>query len=344
MRSVRFIFSILMVALWSCAPEVEKKPVNIVWPPSPAEPKIELVEIISSEDDVKAEAEGGWLKSLIGDEKGFEGRLMRPYGVAVDRDGRIYVTDAGRVFIFDKKNKNLSFIVEKLGSERLKMPIGVAIGPDGRVYVSDATSDRVFIYNRECKCIGAIGSAGEFRSPAGLAIDTVRGSLYVADTKKHSVRAYTLDGKFLFSLGEHDSDKGRFSFPTNIAVDSEGKIYVVDTGHFRVQVFNPDGKFFGTIEGGRPSLFARPKGIAIDSEGHIYVVDAASQKIYILNKEGELFLSIGGGGIEPGKFSVPAGIAVDAEDRIYVADQLNARVQVFQYLSEKWKAMQPRRK
>jgi hypothetical protein len=49
---------------------------------------------------------------------------------------------------------------------------------------------------------------------------------------------------------------------------------------------------------------------------------------------------VGEGGIQPGQFSVPAGIAVDNDDRIYVVDQLNARVQVFQYLGEKWNARQ----
>ena len=53
---------------------------------------------------------------------------------------------------------------------------------------------------------------------------------------------------------------------------------------------------------------------------------------------------MGEGGIEPGQFSMPAGIAADADDRIYVVDQFNARVQVFQYLGEKWKALQLRQK
>lgn len=336
MKAIRFICFSLIIVLWSCvAPEVERKPVITIWPPPPAEPKIRFIEEISSGEYVKAETKGGWLERLIGGEEGVEDRLKRPYGVAVDRDSRIYVADVGRVFVFDKKNNSLSFIGDSPGKGQLKMPIGVAVDPDRRVYVSDVTSDRVFIYNRDGRFTGAIGYTGELISPSGLAIDAIRERLYVADTKKNTVRIYTLDGKFLFSLGEHDAHKGKFSFPTNIAVDSEGNIYVVDTGNFRVQVFNPDGEFLKTIGDGRASLFARPKGIAIDSEGRIYVVDAAIQKFYIFDKEGNLFFSLGGGGMEPGQFSVPAGIAVDAEDRIYVVDQLNGRVQVFQYLNDK---------
>ena len=40
---------------------------------------------------------------------------------------------------------------------------------------------------------------------------------------------------------------------------------------------------------------------------------------------------------KPGKFQLPAGMFIDSEDRIYVVDQLNRRVQVFQYLGERWK-------
>jgi len=338
------ILALLMSGFWGCAfEEVERKPgkpVNTVWPLPPAEPKIKFVEIIESKDDLQPGTKSGWLKNFIGGEEDIENRLRRPYGVAIDRDGRIYVADVGRVFVFDKKNNSLSFIGDRVGTGQLKMPIGVAVAPDGKVYVSDVTSKRIFIYNRSGEFIKAIGHAGELKNPSGIAVDSAKDRLYVADTRINSVRAYTLDGRFLFAIEGLEADKGKLSFPTNIAVDSHGNIYVVDTGNFRVQVYNSEGKFLKTISGSKPKSFVRPKGIAIDSEGNMYVVDAALQKIFIFDKEGNFFLEVGEAGMEPGQFSMPAGIAADAEDRIYVVDQLNARVQVFQYLGEKWKKKQ----
>lgn len=328
--------------------EVERmpeKPVNTVWPLPPAEPKIKFGEIIASKDDLQPRAKSGWLKDFIGGEEDIEGRLIRPYGVTVDKEGRIYVTDVGRVFVFDRNSGSLSFMGDKPGAGQLKMPIGVAVSSDGSVYVSDVTAQKLFVYNRSGAFIRAIGRAGELKSPSGIAVDSAKDRLYVADTRINAVRAYTLDGISLFVIEGLEADKGKLSFPTNIAVDSHGNIYVVDTGNFRVQVYNSEGKFLRTISSGsKPKSFVRPKGITIDSEGNMYVVDAALQKIFIFDKEGNFFLEVGEGGMEPGQFSMPAGIAADADDRIYVVDQFNARVQVFQYLGEKWKALQLRQK
>lgn len=333
----------VLSALFGCAPEVEKKPFNTTWPLPPAEPKVRHIEIIESGDDMIAPAKSDWVKRLIGGEEDIETRLRRPYGVAVDDEGRIYVTDVGRVFVFDKK-KNTIFFIGNKGKEQLKMPIGIAVDSDGKVYVADAAYDRVFIYKDDGNFIGTIGVAGEMKSPAGLAIDKTKGRLYAADTKKNIVMAYALDGKPIFTIEGYGMGKGRFNFPTNIAVDAEGNIFIVDTGNFSVQVFSPDGIYLRTIKGGRPKLFARPKGIAFNSEGNMLIVDAASQKVFVLQKDGSLLFTVGEGGIEPGQFSVPAGIAVDAADRVYVVDQMNGRVQVFQYLSEKWKAAQSPKK
>lgn len=345
MPAVRFIWLCLIIVLGSCAaPEVEKKPVNTVWPLPPAEPKIKFIEEISSKEDVEEITKSEFLKSLIAGPRDVKNRLVKPYGIAIDKGGRLYVTDIGRVFVFDKRNKSLLFVGDKPDAGQLKMPICVAISPDGRIYVSDAVYGKVFIYKSDGKFLGEIGRADELKGPAGIAIDPVRERIYVVNTKKNSVMAYTVDGRFLFSIGDHPEDKYKLSLPTNITVDSEGNIYVVDTGNFRVHIFNADGKLSRTIEGGKKGSFIRPKGIAVDSEGNIYVVDAAAQKFFVFDKEGNFSLSVGKGGIEPGQFSVPAGITVDDEDRIYVADQMNGRIQIFQCLSKKWQSAQQSQK
>jgi sugar lactone lactonase YvrE len=37
----------------------------------------------------------------------------------------------------------------------------------------------------------------------------------------------------------------------------------------------------------------------------------------------------------------PAGLYIDENDKVYVVDTLNKRIQVYQYLSEKWKKDHP---
>jgi DNA-binding beta-propeller fold protein YncE len=340
MKKVKLLVSVVTVlaGIVACASVPQKRTYDIVWPLPPEQPRIRFVEMFYSNMDVEKAA--SFSEKLFGEDN--PQFLVKPYGVAVDRDGRVYVTCPRRVFVFDKKGGRLDFIGDQPGTGQLKRPIGIAVAPDGRVYVSDVGSARVFIYDSKGRFISAIGHGSEFQTPAGLAIDGKLGRLYVVDTREHHFRAYTLNGEYLFTVGERGSDPGKFNYPTNVAVDGKGDIYVVDTANFRVQIFDPQGHYLKSIGklGDRPGEFARPKGIAIDSEGHIYVADAAFNNFQIFDNEGRLLLFVGEGGAEPGRFQLPAGLFIDDEDRIYVADQLNARVQVFQYLGEKWKKRQ----
>lgn len=189
--------------------------------------------------------ETGLTKAILGEESGRS--LVRPYGIAADTEGRVYVTDLGRVFVFDKKNKKLSFIGDEPGMGKLRIPIGIAVARDGKAYVADSAANRIFVYDAKGSFLTAFGKEGEFDNPAGLAIDEKRGRLYVVDTKKHNVRAYSFDGKLLMTIGERGGEKGKFNLPTNVALDRDGNIYVVDTGHFMIQVFDPEGKFVRSI-------------------------------------------------------------------------------------------------
>lgn len=327
-----------LLVLSGCAGP-EKKVPDLVWPLPPEEPRIKLIDFVFSRKDVGEPAGEAFKRALFGEET--VDALTKPYGVAADSEGRIYVTDIGRVFIFDKKNKRLDFLGDELDTGQLRVPIGIAVSRDGIIYVTDVILDRVMIYNKERRFIGAIGQKGEFDGPSGVAVDDVRGRVYIADTKKHKVVAYSKDGNFLFNVGGgRGIEPGEFNFPTNIAVDKEGRVYVVDTMNFRVQIFDQDGKFmksFGRL-GDSPGSFARPKGIAVNSEGHIYVVDSAFSNFQIFDQDGNLLLFVGNNGRQPGQFIMPAGITIDNEDRIYVVDSLNPWVQIFEYLGSKWKA------
>jgi DNA-binding beta-propeller fold protein YncE len=262
--------------------------------------------------------------------------MVKPYGIAVAPDGRVYVTDtvARRVFVFDPEMKTVTFVGED-GAGKLTKPVGVALDGEGKVFVADATLNRVFGYAPDGSLAVAIGHEGELESPSGLAIDRVRKRMYVADSKKHQVFCYsTVDGSAERTIGHRGGDPGEFNFPTNLFVDGRGRLYVADTLNFRIQIFDPNGTFvsmFGT-QGDTPGTLNRPKGVGVDSEGHIYVADSSFNNFQVFNADGQLLLFVGSAGGGPGEFFLPAGLYVDHRDRIYVADQGNARVQVFQYL------------
>ncbi len=346
-HAVRFLVSAAFVIFTSfmnaCAPVMYERPkVDLVWPLPPDEPRIKFVDMIASSLDF-GKTKGGISSALFGEEdvEGFN----KPYGVAVDAQGRIYVTDIGRVFIIDLQKKDYELLGTEAGTGRLSIPIGITVAKDGRVFVTDTAQDRVFVYSGK-KFVAAMGKSGEFESPSGVALDEQRELIYIADSKKHMVLVYSLkDYAKIREFGRRGAGPGEFNFPTNITVDKTGKVYVVDTANFRVQIFDPEGKHLKTIGalGDTPGSLARPKGIGIDSDGHIYVVDTAFQNFQIFDQDGNILLFVGGAGYGPGKFGLPAGLTIDNQDNIYVVDQIPANLQIFKYLGDKGKSL-PERK
>lgn len=331
----------LVCLIGACAPRVvEKKVWDITWPLPPDEPKIKYVGILQSNLDV--EERGGLGSFLFGEER--DASIVKPYGVAVDKEGRVFVTDLGWVFVFDKKNKKLSRIGYEPGNGKLASPAGIAVsGVDGRIYVTDVGEKKVFMYDRTGRFLTTFGREGELQNPVGVAVDDKRQKVYVVDSKKRMVRVYSTSGQFIMSIDKTQEGLNFFHTPTQVALDSAGDIYVSDMQGFSVKVFEPDGSLKNIIGGlgDSPGTFSRPKGVAIDSEDHLYVVDAAFNNFQIFDKDGQLLLFVGSGGSNPGQFNLPAGMAIDEDDKIYVAEQYNSRVQIFQYLSEKWKKSHP---
>lgn len=316
-------------------PVVVDAPLALVWPLPPDAPKIRYLGAIRSGSDI------GATKTSSKENEAIAAAPIKPYGVAVDGDGRIYMTDGGRVLFYDRGKRAFGSFGYTAGEGQLAELIGIAVSKDRRIFVTDVSAGRVMVFSPDGKLKGVIGKTGDFTSPAGFALDETGKKIYIVDSKKHRVNVYSLnDYSFLRTIGSRGiQGEGKFNFPTNAAIDSKGNLYVVDTGNSRVQVFDKNGayvKSFGKT-GDLPGALARPKGIAVDSEDHLYVVDAAFQNVQVFNAEGRLLLAFGKGGLGPGSFTLPAGITIDSHDKVYVVDQWPGNVQMFQYLGEQSK-------
>jgi DNA-binding beta-propeller fold protein YncE len=311
----------------------------LVWPLPPDQPRIRYLTSYHGVHDFTTKKPGRWKTLLLGDEDPSlkpSDIMVKPYGLAVSDDGRVYVSDtaARRVFAFDPDAKTVSFVGET-GFGKLTKPIGVAVDDEGKIFVADATLNRVFAYAPDGHVVLTMGREDELKAPSGLAADRLNKRIYVADASLHHIVCYSsVDGTWLKTIGQRGQEPGNFNFPTNLFVDGKGRLYVTDTMNFRIQVLDADGAVlhvFGA-QGDTGGSLNRPKGVGVDSEGHIYVADTSFNNFQVFDETGRLLLFVGTGGREPGEFLLPAGLYVDARDRIYVADQGNSRVQVFQYL------------
>lgn len=223
------------------------------------------------------------------------GKLTKPLGIDVDRNGNLYVADTGakRIMVYNKDGKFLRGIGDAKWFDRLA---NVTVDPKG---------DRIYLVD-----IGGVAS------------------------QQHRVRVVdAASGEVLFDFGKRGRDPGDFNFPRDLTVGKDGQLYIVDSGNFRVQIFDRNGKFlksFGSI-GRQIGQFARPKEIAADAAGNIYVADTAFGNFQIFNPEGELLMFVGSRSEEdgPAHYMLPAGISVDEDGRVYMVDQWFRKVDIF---------------
>ena len=162
------------------------------------------------------------------------------------------------------------------------------------------------------------------RHPQGIA--TSRDSdVIVCDW--HKITVYTMRGEKIRQFGSEGKEKGQFSYPWGVALDSDGCIYVSDTGNKRIQKFTFDGLYITSVTD--KNLIGSLRGLKINNN-KLYVCDEDNNRILIFDRELNYITHIGGSkGSRPGQFSVPHDIALDSSSILYVADSGNGRIQVF---------------
>lgn len=236
----------------------------------------------------------------------------KPFSVAADASGNIFVADAGN---------NVIRKIAADGTVSTFAGTGVAGADDG---TTQAT----------------------FNSPLGVAADRA-GNVYVADYGNDLIRKITADGTVstiagkqgVFGMVDGQDTTARFNLPESVAVDATGNIYVADNGNNAIRKITPTGLVStlagngtaGKSEGsGKTASFNSPFGIAVDGGGNVYVADAGNNKIRKIIPDGTVSTFAGSGIKGAGNgtganasFNTPAGLAVDALGNIYVSDENN---------------------
>ncbi len=266
---------------------VVKQPTGLALSP---DEKVLYVACSSAGTVLRADLAQGKL-TVVGDEKGQ--KPARPFGVAVDEGGNLFVSDSSKNVI-------------------------VVYGPDGR-FLRTIASDRLD---------KPTGIAIDRRRQLLYAISGVH-----VKSESHRVEVFSLAGAHLRTIGTRGEKGGEFNFPTNMTVARDGTLYVVDMLNFRVQLFDPEGRLvsmFGTIGAGQPGTFDKAKSVGIDAFGNIYVVDSQAAHVQMFNSRFQVLMAFGGRLNLPGFFLTPTAIAIDSKNTIYVAEFFGGWVAQYQ--------------
>jgi DNA-binding beta-propeller fold protein YncE len=162
------------------------------------------------------------------------GAISSVGGVAVDSQGRVYVTDVGipRTQVFSNDGTYLyewPSYGECIALDALGHAFEVEDGDVVRKYDVASGADLAHW--------GSNGSGpGQFNMAQGIAVDA-SGKVYVTDTYNNRVQVFDNNGVFLLQWGEYGYGPGQFYRPMGMGIAADGRIYVGDTWGGRVQIF-----------------------------------------------------------------------------------------------------------
>lgn len=271
--------------------------------------------------------------------------LDSPYGVFVDGNNNIYISDTFNMMVREV-NASTGIITTIAGtnglactnpaalcgdggpatSANLNAPVSVAVDNLGNVYIADAGDNRIRMV-----------------TPAGT-ISTIAGSTGGASNQCTSPISPCGDGG--------PASQALLNGPFGVAVDNSGNIYIADTGDNRIRKVS-GGTINAYAFNGQPgfgpekvlaldSAYGTPMYLAVDPKGNLYVsgsdfyyvvqrVDVYDTTIAsVAGKAGDpKYYGYGGDGTKSTSSSVDLnnfGVAIDANSNLYISDGGNNRV------------------
>lgn len=347
-RLQRFLLYTFSLMLSACAGNAPVTSERYFWPPPPDVPRIEWIKAYSSQLDIEKTPFQRFIAAIAGDDQPIP--FIKPLDVkSIPELNCFYVSDVGQqaVIVYDLGRHEMRILKTPEDAPVIRHPASLDYDSGFNLYLLERNSSSVLVFDRNEKYLRYIDLSNITGiRPVAMAIDRTNARLYIADGGSKRIVVLDLYGRLISVVGSGGDGDGQFNLPIAIAINTLGEIVVGDAFGARVQMFSADGRYlrkFGRRGDGQGD-FQLIKSISVDSENNIYVLDGRSHSISIFNRLGDFLLALGGyyavsstGKLAPGGFSLPIGIDIDSTDRIYAVDQLNARVQVFQFLSQKYR-------
>lgn len=216
----------------------------------------------SSNDLIRKITPDGVVRTLAGksgisgyaDGKGSAAQFINPAGVAVDKNGNVFVADS------------VNKVIRKITKEG---DVTTFAGSGGGAGTNDGEA-----------------KSARFASPSDVALDR-EGNLYVTDNS--TIRKIDTHGIVSTVAGSPDQTgstdgtggTARFSHPISLAVSPAGNVYVADADLKNIRKLTPAGVVKTVRNTTGPSPFVRPVSVAVDDKEQIYVADEDGFSIWV---------------------------------------------------------------
>lgn len=192
-----------------------------------------------------------------------QAQFNAPIGVAVGKDGKVYVADT--------YNDKIRVILA-----------------DGQVQTIAGGSQPGYL--------DGAGSTALFDTPSSLVVNSL-GEIIVADTRNNAVRKIGIDGQVSTLIASDPKDfDALLRRPVGLAITHDDFLYVGELSHGRILQIAPDGKSRGLtgvdidiIPGDDTSpRMSNPVGLTVNAKGDLIVSDNAKNVLHEIRHKGVL--------------------------------------------------------
>ncbi len=265
--------------------------------------------------------------AFFGKEGSGDNHFKLPNGVAIAKDGRVYVADMGnrRVQILNESGQFVGKLA--LESPAFSEPIDVAIDQTGTIYVLDSDLSFISKFDNTGKLIGKVSlEMAKVYKPRGFFVDEI-GNIYLANTGGGNIVKIAPDGSVLQTFGERGAAPGQFNEPNDVKVSPQGLVFAADSAKGRVNVYLLDGRFALEIPIPEANASVGTR-LLIAPDGGVLWSATEPHEIRRITQDGLPLAQWGGFGQGLGQLRQPTGLALSADGKtLWIVESGNHRVQ-----------------
>ncbi len=257
--------------------------------------------------------------------------LNEPKGVAVDREGHLYIVDAENHLIrkVDVRTGEISTVA---GAPRSGSAAPVSGGDETSAEPLSQTTDVEDL----------LGEPAEHKPDRYVQVSDLSGTVRFVTGKMER-------GQIQFHGDGGLATQAALNFPSGVAVGEDGTLYIADTMNHRVRAVDPATNRIRTIAGtghprfsgdggpGPSAALNEPNAVAVDDRrGWLYIADQSNNRVRKVDLATGVITTVAGTGeaayngdgqsATEASLAGPSGLAVGPDGTLYIADTFSGRI------------------